>query len=200
MQPFGTSMSLLPGVEQLIEVLERWESTDSLNIDSGETQTTDSGDEDTFTTVSNAGTYDNGGTVQTTGATPWTLDDPVIRQWWDVPQSQRGPGADQPAELYVLQTVDTDITPYSADNELNNEFETLEVWVYTLFEDETMQYQRDVIQILTEYLDSNQSDNFYRLEPTNARDLRAEKNARNSDYYVATVELSLRTLTDTGVA
>jgi len=99
-----------------------------------------------------------------------------------------------------LSAVDTDITPYSADNDLNNETSTLEVWVYTLFEDETMQYQRDVIQILTEYLDSNQPDNFYRIEPTNARDLRDEKNARNSDYYVATVELSLRTLTDTGVA
>jgi len=157
MRHYTTFMSLSPGVEQLIEVLERDE-------------------------------------------TLWTLETPTIRQWWDVPQSQRGPGADMPAELYVLSAVDTDITPYSADNDLNNETSTLEVWVYTLFEDETMQYQRDVIQILTEYLDSNQSDNFYRLEPTNARDLRDEKNARNSDYYVATVELSLRTLTDTRVA
>ena len=33
----------------------------------------------------------------------WTLADPTIYRWSDVAQSERGPGSDQPGELYVYR-------------------------------------------------------------------------------------------------
>jgi len=131
-------------------------------------------------------------------STAWTNADPTIYYNWEAAFSEKGPADDQPAELYVWQPVDTGIDKLTADGRFLDEDHSVEVQIWTLDDATTDQYMRDVIQIFSKYLDSQQdTTEFITLPPTNARDLRSDAVARATSHYLATVEISPRKLQPT---
>ncbi len=130
----------------------------------------------------------------------WTNSDPSIFYNWETAFSEKGPADDQPAELYVWQPVDTSIEKLSADGTYLDEDHTVEVQIWTLEEQTTQVYMRDVIQIFGEYLDRQQDvSEFIGIEPTAARDLRSDSVRRRTSHYIATAELSPRKLSEAGL-
>ena len=131
--------------------------------------------------------------------TVWTADPPEINYAFDVPFNERGPGQDQPAELYLWQPVDTDLEKLTADGEFLDEGHSVQVQIFSLTEAETLQYQRDVIEVFGDYLDSQQdTTEFLTLPPTAARDHRSDKLPRRTSHYLATVEITPRKLSLAG--
>lgn len=125
----------------------------------------------------------------------WTNADPVVEYIHEVPFSEKGPGQGQPAEVFVWQPIDSDISKLSADGRYLDEDHAVEVQVWTLTESETMQYARDVVQIFSKYMDNQQNvTEFITMEPTAARDLRSDALPRQTSHYLATVEISPRKL------
>jgi len=129
----------------------------------------------------------------------WTNADPVIEYVFEVPFSEKGPGDGQPAELFVWQPVDSDISKLTAEGRYLDEDHNVEVQIWTLTESETMEYARDVIQIFGDFLDNQQNvSEFITLPPTSTRDLRSDKLPRKTSHYLATVEISPRKLSEAG--
>ena len=129
----------------------------------------------------------------------WTNADPEIFYNWEVSFQEKGPADDQPAELYVWQPVDTDITKLTADGRYLDENHNVEVQIWTLDDTTTQQYMRDVIQVFGDYLDTQQdTTEFITVPPTAARDLRSDAVARATSHYLATVEISPRKLSLAG--
>ena len=128
----------------------------------------------------------------------WTNADPSVFSWWDRNQQERGPGDGQPGHLYVWMPVSSTIDRLSADAQVLIEDSTVEIWVFTLDANETLEYARDVIFYLSDYMNDNEQDTvFHNLEPTGVEDLREQKLTERTDHYVYTVEMSLRKITDT---
>ena len=130
----------------------------------------------------------------------WTNADPVIEYTFETPFSERGPGQGQPAELYIWQPVDASIDKLSADGAYLDENHTVEIQIWTLDESDCLEYQRDVIQIFGEYLDSQQDvSEFITLPPTASHDYRSDKIPRKTSHFLSTVELSPRKLSEAGL-
>ncbi len=133
-------------------------------------------------------------------STAWTNQDPVIEYTFETPFAERGPGDGQPPELYVWQPVDANLEKLTADGRYLDETPTVEVQIWTLQEDECLEYQRDVIQIFGEYLDTQQGVTPYiTFEPSSARDYRSDHLPRKTNHYLSTVEIDARRLSTTGL-
>jgi hypothetical protein len=127
-------------------------------------------------------------------ATDWaTAGDPPDRFGflWDFDHNDRINYPD-PA-LYLWSPVDTDISKFSADGDRMLEDNTVEIVVMTLDSLTTKQYERDVIQIISQYYDDNESDTeFYTIPPSNKSDLRNEHIPQQTDHYMSTVHVEPR--------
>jgi len=131
--------------------------------------------------------------------TAWTNDTPTVLFNWDRAFSEKGPGQGQPPELFVWSPVDTSYDQLTADGDYIQEDHTVEIQCWTLKESETWQLARDVIQIFGDYLDNQQGvSDFLTMPPSASSDLRADKQARRTEHYVATVEVSPLKLSDAG--
>jgi len=132
-------------------------------------------------------------------ATTWTpATDPTIKRYWDDAQSERGPGADQPAILYVWSPTGSTLDRFSMDGDDFRRNETVEVQAWSLDETETEQLQRDITDILSQYLDDNKTETPYTdVAPVNEEDFREQKPARTTDHYVMSVEVETDGLQDT---
>ncbi len=128
----------------------------------------------------------------------WSLQDPEVQFYWDVPQSQKGPGADQPPEAYVFSPTGSNIDKFSADGDLTDETQTVLIQFYVLKSDNRSNlsgYLRETIDILGDYYDDNTlNTNFTELAPQSASDFRRQANARKSDYHIGAVEVEGRKL------
>lgn len=132
-------------------------------------------------------------------STDWTpATDPVVKRYWDDAQSERGPGADQPAILYVWSPTGSTLDRFDMDGDDFEREDTVEVQAWSLDETETEQLQRDVTDILSQYLDDNRTDTPYTdVAPVNEEDFREQKPARQTDHYVMAVEVETTGLEDT---
>lgn len=132
-------------------------------------------------------------------ATTWTpTTDPVVKRYWDDAQSERGPGADQPAILYVWSPTGSTLDRFSMDGDDFRRNDTVEVQAWSLDETETDQLQRDITDILSQYLDDNKTETPYTdVAPVNEEDFREQKPARTTDHYVMAVEVETDGLQDT---
>lgn len=127
-----------------------------------------------------------------------TPSDPNVRRYWDDAQSERGPGADQPAILYVWSPTGSTLDRFAMDGDKFDRSDTVEVQVWSLDESKTRTLQGDVVDILSQYLDDNETDTPYTdVAPTNTDDFREQKPARSTDHYVMSVEVETRDLQDT---
>jgi len=129
--------------------------------------------------------------------TDWTPTTPNIREYWADAQSERGPGADQPAVCYVWSPTDTTLERFSIDEDKFREGNTVEVQIWSLDETEVRQLQTDVARILGQYLDDNAVATPYStVEPTTLMDFREQKPARTTDHYIMAVEIETDGLRD----
>jgi hypothetical protein len=136
--------------------------------------------------------------LENADATEWTPDTPTVKNYWDDAQSERGPGAGQPGILYVWSPTGSTLDRFSIDGDKFDRSDTVEVQAWTLDETETRQLQGNVVDILSQYLDDNETETPYTdVQPTNTEDFREQKPARTTDHYVMSVEVETTDLQDT---
>lgn len=182
-------------VEAVVNLLSLWADYGTrLDVASGETYTIDGGETERYTTVTNAGTIETAGTLAS-GVDPWGVDPPTVKRYWDDTQSERGPGADQPAILYVWSPTGSTLDRFSRDGDEFDREDTVEVQAWSLDETECERLQRDVVDILSKYLDDNRVRTPYNdLAPTGTEDFREQTARRRTDHYVMAVEVETRGL------
>jgi hypothetical protein len=128
--------------------------------------------------------------------TPTTT--PNVRRYWDDAQSERGPGADQPAILYVWSPTGTPLEQFSRDATQYDKTDTVEIQAWSFDATESRQLQTDVTRILSKFLDDNKDNTPYNtVRPTGQEDFREQKPARTTDHYVMSVEVDTRGLSPT---
>lgn len=125
--------------------------------------------------------------------TNWTNEIPEVYYMWDLPTSEKGPGADMPPHIYIWEPVDMAITKFSADGDLTDEIHTIGIQIWILKDQDptvVRQYQRDVINLFTEYYaDVNTQTTFVEFRPISAADYREQSIPAASDYYINEVEV-----------
>jgi hypothetical protein len=76
--------------------------------------------------------------------------------------------------------------------------DTVEVQAWSLDDVVTRQLQDDVVGILSQYLDDNETSTPYTdVQPVNTEDFREQTPARSTDHYVMAVEVETRDLEGT---
>lgn len=188
-------------VEAIIDLLQQWaDHGGDLTVDSGETHTVDSGDTDRYATVSNGGTVENQGTL-VAGVDVWGTTPPNVRSYWDDAQNEKGPGADQPAVIYVWSPVDSTLERFSIDDGELRENNTVEIQIWTLDEQEAVTLSNDIVEILSKYMADNKDRTPYaEVQPSGLSDFREQKNARMTNHYIMSVEIDTDGLITTGLA
>jgi hypothetical protein len=135
--------------------------------------------------------------LQAAPDTDWTPATPTIKTYWDDAQSERGPGADQPAILYVWSPTDSTLETFSMDGTQHEENTTVEIQAWSLDAQEARQLQADVTRIIGLYIDNNARTTPYStVEPTGQADFREQKPARNTDHYVMGVTVETTGLSE----
>lgn len=140
--------------------------------------------------------------LEAANATAWPDDTaPEVFRYQDRSQSERGPGADQPPHLYVWSPTTTSLEQFSMDGTRFDRQDTIEILAYSYDETEVRQYRDAAVQILSAYLDDNETATPYStVEPTGLNDFREQKATRRTDHFVMGLEVDPRGLTDTGKA
>ena len=136
--------------------------------------------------------------LQNASASEWTPQTPTVKNYWDDAQNERGPGADMPGILYVWSPTGSSLEQFSMDGTRFDRGDTVEVQAWSLEATETRQLQDDVVDILSQHLDDNETQTPYTtVEPVGTEDFREQKPARTTDHYVMSVEIETRDLQDT---
>jgi hypothetical protein len=136
--------------------------------------------------------------LQAAPDTDWTPDTPDIKQWWDDAQNERGPGADQSGICYVWSPTGSSLDRFSIDGTRFDRQDNVEVQIWTLDETDTEQLRRDVVDIISQYLDDNETQTpFTDVQPVTSTDWREQNQARRTDHYIASVEIQTRDLDPT---
>lgn len=125
----------------------------------------------------------------------WTGDAPNIYEYEAIPQNEKGPGADMPPELYVLNPTESSHPPLSGyDYEHFDSTFTVVVQAWAL-SDGVVSINNDIKTILGQYGNDNEDRTpFHRIRPTNSNDWSEQTNPRNTDYYLGDVTVELRRL------
>ena len=127
----------------------------------------------------------------------WTNADPEVHLQWDV--SQRGKENNPDPALYVWSPVEGNFDAFDGEYSSLDETQTVEVDCWTMDAQETATLSDDVIQFLSEYGNDNESNTqFLHIRPSSVNDARAEHIARQTDHYIATLQITVRNLRDTG--
>lgn len=132
----------------------------------------------------------------------WNVtNDPTVKHYWDDAQSERGPGADQPAILYVWSPTGSTLDQFSIDGEQQDRSDSVEIQIWSLDEAETRQLQSDVRYVLSAYIDDNKMQTtFHTVRPSGTNDFRAQNQYRRTDHYIMSVEIDTRGLDATALA
>jgi len=131
------------------------------------------------------------------GYTGWTNADPTVYLVQEVAQAERGPGRNQPAELYIWEPTAGPLNAFDASYSHYDERRTCEIWVYTLESDnvgtENTQYVEDIVDFLGEYANDNTGNTtFNRIRPQSVDDNRSELMTRNTEHSISAVEVELQ--------
>jgi len=129
----------------------------------------------------------------------WRAEEPIVKNYWDEAQSERGQAADQPPRVYVWQPASESHDKFSLDGDTSDDSVTIEVLIYSLDEIEAKRYAADVRGILQLYINENKDLTQYTdIKPVATNDYRQQSNHRATDQYVLSVEIDMRTLQETG--
>jgi IS1 family transposase len=123
--------------------------------------------------------------------------DPTVLNYWDRTQQERGQGADQPAEIYLWEPAGEDIERFSLDNTSTQDTASVEALVYSLDEQEVVEYAEDARSNIEQFFDDNkQASEWQTIEVTSVNDLREQTQRRNTDQYVVSLEIELEKIND----
>jgi hypothetical protein len=138
--------------------------------------------------------------LQAADSSDWQHGVPSIRPFWEDTQQEKGPGADQPAIIYVWSPVDSSLERFSMDQTNLEVTNTVEAQVWSLDDQEAVDYLNDTIQVITNYLDDNKVQTpFADVQPSAASDFRAQNNARVTQHYILSVEVDTTGLISTAL-
>jgi len=140
--------------------------------------------------------------LEAASATAWPTDtSPDIFRYQDRAQSERGPGADQPPHLYVWSPTTSSLEQFTRDGTRFDRSDVIYVLVYSFEEVESREYRDAAVEILSSFLDDNETETPYStVEPTGLNDYREQKATRQTQHFVMGLEVEPRGLTDTGRA
>ena len=131
----------------------------------------------------------------------WTNTPPEIFYYWERPFAEKGPGADQPPNVYVWSPTSTETPVFSSDGEFYDTSATVEVQAWSLNEFEIKDLQNDIANILSGYFADNQDlTDWHNIWPSNTSDFREQKPARETNHFVVSLEVDLRALKQSGFA
>jgi hypothetical protein len=132
----------------------------------------------------------------------WPSDTPPdIYRYWDIAQSEKGPGADQVPHLYVWSPTSSPKERFSMDTDEYDRTDAIEIQVWSLDATEVKDYQLSTAAVLEGYLDDNKTETPYQtVDPVGENDFREQKTARRTEHYIMSVEVDLRGLDAVGVA
>jgi hypothetical protein len=109
-----------------------------------------------------------------------------INPIWEYDHNDRVNYAD-PA-FYVWSPTDADISKFSIDGDNLLEDTSVEVLIFTLDATKSKNYQRDVLEILSDYYDdTTDNTSYYEIAPQSASDLRNEHISGRTDHYITSV-------------
>ena len=118
--------------------------------------------------------------------------DPTVLNYWDRTQQERGQGADQPAEIYVWETAGKDIERFSLDNTSTHDTASVEALIYSLDEQEVIDYAEDARNNIEQFFDDNKEETEWQtIEVTSVNDFREQTQRRSTDQYVVSLEIEL---------
>jgi hypothetical protein len=125
---------------------------------------------------------------------------PTIKPYFDDAPAERGPGADQPPDIYVFSPTSATLDRHSMDDAQFNRSNTLQLIIMSLDEREVIDLAGDVVNILSKRLQDNDGITpFIDLAPTQVSDFREQKQSRVTDHFVTRVTVETTNLTDTGL-
>jgi len=118
--------------------------------------------------------------------------EPTVLNYWDRTQQERGPGADQPAEIYVWETAGKDIERFSLDDDSTHDTASVEALVYSLDEQAVIDYAEDARNNIEQFFDDNkEASSWQTIEVTSVNDFREQTQRRSTDQYVVSLEIEL---------
>jgi len=134
--------------------------------------------------------------------TAWPNDTaPDVFRYQDRSQQERGPGAGQVPHLYVWSPTTSSIEQFTRDGTRFNRSDVIDILVYSFEETTARTYRDAAVEILSQYLDDNETETPYStVEPTGLNDYREQKATRQTQHFVMGLEVEPRGLTDTGKA
>jgi len=137
-------------------------------------------------------------------ATSWTGQTPKVYYSFEVPQSERGPGADMPPQLYVHEIAPAMVTKFTADNDEMDEVHQAEIQIWLLKDESDYTaintIRRDVIAIISDlFADNNSETRFIDFTIEQLGDYRQQSVAIKSDHFIHTIQVNGRRLTAAGL-
>ena len=118
--------------------------------------------------------------------------DPTVLNYWDRTQQERGQGAGQPAEIYVWETAGKSIERFSLDNTSTHDTASVEALIYSLDEQEVIDYAEDARNNIEQFFDDNKEETEWQtIEVTSVNDFREQTQRRSTDQYVVSLEIEL---------
>jgi hypothetical protein len=131
----------------------------------------------------------------------WSNTEPDVQSYWDTAQSERGPGDDQPAQIYVWSPTGESIDRFSLDNSHTRDTATVECLIYSLDERDVLDYMDEARLVLEEYFDDNKKfTEWQTVEVTEQTDYREQKPHRQTDHYVVGLQIELEKISSAGLA
>jgi len=130
--------------------------------------------------------------LETDKISSYRNQDPTVLNYWDRTQQERGPGADQPAEIYVWETAGKDIERFSLDDDSTHDTASVEALIYSLDAQEVVDYAEDARNNIEQFFDDNkEATEWQTIEVTSVNDFREQTQRRSTDQYVVSLEIEL---------
>lgn len=122
-------------------------------------------------------------------AATWTNTTPEVHKLHDLTPRARENNSDD--AVYVWSPAETNFERFSADGDNLLQDDTVEIVVATLDETRTARLIEDVVDVMGQYIDDNETDTtFHSVEPSAAADDRAETVVRSTQHFTGTVTVS----------
>jgi hypothetical protein len=135
--------------------------------------------------------------LETDKISDYRNQDPTVLNYWDRTQQERGQGADQPAEIYLWEPAGKDIERFSLDDSSTQDTASVEALVYSLDQQEVVEYAEDARNNIEQFFDDNkEASEWQTIEVTSVNDLREQTQRRNTDQYVVSLEIELEKIND----
>jgi hypothetical protein len=130
----------------------------------------------------------------------YTTRKPTIKRYFDDAPAERGPGANQPPDIYVWSPTSATLDRHSMDDQQFDRQNTLQILIMSLDEPAVIDVANDVVGILSKRLQDNRDVTpFIDLAPTQVSDFRRQTSARDTDHFVTRVTVETKNLPDTGL-